>query len=365
MAYTKKTLAEQKETVKENITTALGLEIALIPEASMIDALASGMAAGQVSQYSELEYLTSQAIPSLADEPGIRSWGVVKGVQWVTSSIAVGTTEATGKDGAIIGAGAILTIGDNTYINTSSATIVSGSAILAIQSEEGGLDKNVDSGTSMTFVSTPDEVDSNTTVGSDGLVGGSDTWTYEQYRTAVLQTFSEPARGGNDTDYEHWTRESSDASEVWVYGYSTHPSFIEKGDVEVYFLIDSYEDGIPSETERDIVKAYIDTVRPMGMGDLTCPPIISSDIYYSIEVLPYTTTIQDNVLASLEALHASTAPGGIITTGQMNRAISDSEGVTDFTLIAVGTVYPATEYPQNQKGTTRASLLTVGSIDWS
>jgi len=256
------------------------------------------------------------------------------------------------------------------FVVTATVVIAGGVAEVSVESQEGGEDKNTDSGEMLTFVSTPTGVDAETTVTTDGLTGGSDTWTLEQYGEAVNSSFKEPARGGSDTDYKHWTKIVLDAFSVWVFGHSTHPA-ITSGDVEVYFLMEDYTDGIPPLADRDRVVAYIDTIRPVGMGDLTCPAITAEPIYYDISLSPNTTTIQEAVQESLESLHSSMAGVivgsgvGVVTTGQMYRAISDTTGVVDFTLNYVEDADPPTTAPANQTPSSRDNILTVGGIDWS
>jgi len=367
MPYVKKTIPELANIIKQHLSSELGLDVALIDDASLINVFSKVIAATQTESYADIEYFTKQAFPTLSEEEGLREWGLIKGIEWVTSRVASGDIDFTGVNGSTIPVGTILTnaAGDE-YITLTLATIAAGVATTDVDSVEGGLDKNLDSGESLTFISTPTGLDNPATVAVDGLTAGTDAWTTDQYRDAVVASFSEPARGGSDTDYEYWTKFTLDARAVWVYGYDTHPSDITKGDVEVYFTMDAYAGGIPPVSDRNRVQAYIDTVRPVGMGELICPLLAAEDIYYDITISPLTDDTKAAVQESLEALHATIAPGGDLTTGQMNRAISNAEGVVDFVLNKVDTVYPPVAAPAVQSGTNRYNILIVGTpFVWS
>jgi uncharacterized phage protein gp47/JayE len=359
MAYNKKSIAELNEQIKQQIGAELGLDVALITDASMTNII-SKVQAGTVSElYADLEYLTRQAFPTTAGEEGLRIWGAIKEVDWRTSLISAGIVEATGTNGATITIGTELTdTNGNVFVTTSNATI-SGTTNVPVESQLGGADKNLDAGDILTFVSTPVGVAPPTTVNVDGLTGGADAWTLEEYREAVLAAFAAPARGGSDNDYMYWTKNAINATGVWVYGYSTHPSDIDPGNVEVYFvMVDDYPpDGKPTLTDRNTVVAYIDLFRPVGMGSLTAPELIVQTVDYTILLSPNADgDLETAVAASLQALHNDTPPGGTITTGQMNRAISDTAGVVDFTL---------TSPSSSVSGVNRFNLLTIGNITWS
>jgi len=367
MPYVKKTIPELSNIIKQQISSELGIDVALIDDASMINIFAKVIAATQTEQYADIEFFTKQAFPTLATEDGIREWGLVKEIEWITSRVSAGTTDITGTNGSVVIVGTELTNSNgDVFISTVEVTIAGGVGELPVESQEGGEDKNMDSGEILSFVSTPTGVDTLTTVTTDGLTGGTDTWTLEQYKEAVLRSFSAPARGGSVDDYEAWTKEVLDASNVWVFGYSTHPASITKGDVEVYFIMDAYTDGIPPVGDRDRVVAYIDTLRPVGMGTFLCPALIAEPIYYDITLTPNADAeVEAAVEASLVAMHESTEPGGSITTGQMNRAISDAVGVVDFVLNKVDTIYPPVAAPATQTATDRFNLLTVSTMTWS
>lgn len=357
MAYNKKSISERANILKQKVAIELGIDPALISTSSMIHILTMAFAGGMTELYTDFEYYIKQSIPNLADEEGVRIWGGIKNIEWITSRISAGYIVCTGINGSTIPLDALLTDDDgNEYITTETKVISSGTATVQVESVLGGLDKNLVAGTEISFISTPSGVNNIATVDVDGLLGGLDTWTYEQYRTAVLDSFKNPPKGGSTYDYQTWTNEVVDADGVWVYSYATHPSDIAKGDVEVYFKILSYTDGIPTLTDRTNVANYIDVLRPDGMGDLTCPELIAEPVDYDITLIPNTTTTQAAVEESLVNLHATLAPGGSLTTGQINRALSDTADLTDFTLNSPSTT---------QNATNRYNILTFGTPTWS
>jgi uncharacterized phage protein gp47/JayE len=360
MAYNKKSIAELTEQIKQQIGAELGLDVALITDASMVNILAK-VQAGTVSElYADLEYLTRQAFPTTAGEEGLRIWGAIKEVEWRTSLISAGIVEATGTNGSAIDTGTELTDDNGNIFVTVGGHIISGVTDVTVESQLGGADKNLDAGAVLTFVSTPIGVVSTTTVNVDGLTGGADAWTLEEYREAVLANFAAPPRGGSDNDYVYWTKQTVNATDVWVYSFATHPADIIAGDVEVYFtMVDEYPlYGLHSGGESELVRNYIDTVRPVGMGNLSTPDLISQNVGYEIILSPNgDSELEAAVEASLVSLHNETAPGGTITTGQMNRAISDTAGVVDFTL-----VLPAASVSAVNRGD---KLVITNPITWS
>jgi uncharacterized phage protein gp47/JayE len=335
MPYIKKSIAELKKNIKEQLCAHLEITEELVDDASLINIFSLVIAGSQVEQYADIEFLTKQAFPNQAEEYGVRQWGVVKQIEWVTSRVSAGMVTATGTSGSSIAVDTEL-VSDNgsLYFVKVAATIPSaGTVDVQIESKVGGNDKNIDPAGILSFVSTPSGIDPTVTVGVDGITGGTDAWTLDQYREAVVSSFAEPPRGGARYDYEFWTRHVVNPINVWVYGHADRSS-IADGDVEVYFLIEGYDYNIPPLSDRQRVAAYIDTVRPLGMGSVNCPAITPLAQTFSIKVTPLTEDTKAAILESIQDLHESAGPGGTETVGQIQRAVSDSPGVVDFKVIA-------------------------------
>jgi len=85
MPYVKKTIPELANIIKQHLSSELEIDVALIDDASLINIFSKVISTTQTEQYADIEYFTRQAFPNLADEEGIREWGLVKEVEWVAS----------------------------------------------------------------------------------------------------------------------------------------------------------------------------------------------------------------------------------------------------------------------------------------
>jgi len=356
MAYNKSSIETLTERAKQSLAEEMNLNADLIEEGSLT-LIVSKVLGGMFSElYSTVEYKTDQALPNRAAEEGLREWGSVKDIDYLTSRVATGSIDVLGTNGSTIAAGLQLTYTDGTeYEVTTLATIAGGTASVAVTSVTGGEDKNRENGDILTFISTPAGVADTGAVDSSGLTGGTDAYTLAEYKARLLDEFAKPARGGSKADYIRWTQEVIAATEVYPYSFASWPAVIAEGDVEIYFVMydDDHANGIPTAPERAAVLAYIDDDRkPEGMGTLTVPALTEQTVAMSIKLEPNNADTEAAVTSNLEKLFQSTAPGDTLTTGKINRAISDAEGVEDFELTSTGTL----------AATGRDYLLTVGVL---
>lgn len=353
--YNKKPINELAQLVKQVITHRLGIETALVEEASMINILSYAIAASQTELYADLENAIRQAFPNYADEEGLRLWGNTLQVDWRTATSASGEVTVTGNEGSVILVDTELVYADGTrYKVTSESTIPAGGNTVSVPvvAVDTGEKTNREVGDTLNFVSTPIGVSPVATVDSP-IDGGVDAWTLDEYREAVLFKFSNPPRGGAAYDYEYWTKQVVNAINVWVYSYSTHDTSISPGNVEVLFITEDYPTP-PTQAERDTVKDYIDTVRPVGMGTFSVPPLTITAVDFDISISPNNTEIQSAITENLSATMKLLPPGETLTLGKINRAVSDASGLEDFVVNS----------PSIDKTCTIHEMFKTGTMTW-
>lgn len=147
------------------------------------------------------------------------------------------------------------------YFPTAGGSLPgSGSSLIGVRSEDGGLSTNLDAGTVLTWESTPagleDEVELQV-----ALTGGRDAEKNGAYRARLLNRVGEGAKGGTANDWEQWALAGLDSiATAYVF-----PDRNGLGSVDVAAL----KSGTGSartldSSERAELLAYLDTVRPVS-----------------------------------------------------------------------------------------------------
>jgi len=167
-------------------------------------------------------------------------------------------------------------------------------------SSGAGVIGNLSPGDVVTFANTPANVGSTTTVVSTA-VNGAEAETADAYRARIVAHVQKKPQGGAPAHYVEWAMQVPHV--LNVYPYKGAP-----GTVEVYIECDDHADGIPSQAERDAVKAAIDAVRPVNDGVYVLP---ISRLAFEVTIkglTPDTQEIREEIEVGLEEYFKSRDP---------------------------------------------------------
>lgn len=281
--------------------------------------------------YGFLDWISRQVFPDTADDAELIRWASLYGIERIPAEFAQGNVTFTGVNGNIIPAGTELQRSDGAVFTTDAeATIVAGTATVAVTADEAGEDGNTDVGAELQLVSPIANIDSTVTVAAGGLAEGTDIEDLEDLRARLMLRIQEPPAGGSETDYEQWALEVAGVTRVWVY-----PNNLGPGTVVVLFVRDDDASIIPDAGEIAAVQAHIDGLKPVT-ADVTVDAPTSSSVNFTIDGLtPDTAAIRAAIEAQLEDLFArKSEPGGTIFLSQMREAISLATGEEDHVLVS-------------------------------
>jgi len=280
--------------------------------------------------YEYLDYQARQLFAMTADEAGLEAISSEYGITRTAAVEATGSGVATGTNGTVIPAGSELkSTDDQIYTTETAATIAAGVATLDFTANVAGADGNDDGGIILTFVSPIAGINSEVTVDSNGIVGGTDIETDEALRARVLARKRLPPHGGASFDYEAWVLEVSGVTRVWIF-----PLYSGAGTIGIAFVRDNDTDIVPSAIHRATVLAYIIQHTDPSTGILVGCPVTAEPglemivmtelaVDFTIAVYPNTVAVQAAIEANLEDLFLREGgPEETVYLSEMSEAIS-------------------------------------------
>ncbi len=286
--------------------------------------------------YDYIEFVKDQLFISTADGENLEKYGAEYGIFRLNGEKATGTIIVTGTNGIEIPEDTELqTSSGNKYKVLTAGTINAGNVNLNIEAKEVGTDYDELAGTILTFVSPITGVNTTATVIGDGIEGGIDEDTDEQYRTKILNRKRFPPHGGIETDYELWALQySGNITRAW-----SIPEYMGIGTIGLAFVKDNDATSIfPSEAERNAVRSYIVSHLDSAIGKYVGIPITAEPGFFIIDLQPYSVNLtlqlypnnsstRVNVDAKVEELiNQKGAPGGTIALSEFYEAITSAAG---------------------------------------
>lgn len=276
--------------------------------------------------HGHLAYNAEQLFDNTADDANLLRRAAEMGINRIAATRASGTATMTGTEAATIPAETLLQSDDQVlYRVTAEATISGGTATVQLSSVEVGANQNQSVGTTLRLVNSVLDIDTTATVVD--ISGGADIETIERVKERLSDRRKNPPLGGAKHDYVAWAKAASvDITRAWCY--SNTPSI---GAVTVRFVTDNLGTPIPTQTHIDAVVAYMDTVRPAGMLNLSVVAPVAKDLDITFTVLsPNTAAVQAAITAELQDLISREGePGGTLLLSHINEAISLATGETD------------------------------------
>jgi len=271
MPWQTPTLAQVRQMTRDDITASL--TGAAVVGNTVLRVMADAMAglARLVLKY--LDWLALQLMPDTAEKEWLDRHGMI----WLENldgtqgrkgaALAGGTIGFLGTPGVVIAAGTVVvSASGDTYETLDWLTLPDvplQPAAVAARALNPGASGNQDSGTILSL-QVPQSGVQNVVQVID-LRGGYDAETDEELRNRVLERIRKPPMGGDGDDYVQWSLSIPSVTRAWC-----APRELGPGTVTLRFMVDALRPengGFPLPEDVDVVKAYLDTVRPVAVKD--------------------------------------------------------------------------------------------------
>ncbi len=186
----------------------------------------------------------------------------------------------------------------NNPTSPATGTIFAGFSMVSIevQSAGTGLIQNRTNGDQLTLKNPIAGIGENAFVQFEGITGGKDKETAEEYRARYLDAYANPISNSNDTDIERVLKAIPGITKVWTFDATPQP-----GKFETYFIRGNDNDIFPTNTEVTEAKEAILKIKPAPMRNVDV--IVKSPIQVNV---PFTfTALKPNSQALQTAIRES------------------------------------------------------------
>lgn len=311
-----------RRTNRDNLAAFLEGADASVPN-SALRVLSDMNAGGAFLNLKYLQWLAKNFLPDMAEKGWLDRWANILFGGRKAATFASGTISVTGVQGTLLPAGSILATSDGVQYQTAADVYLSALATsVAVTCLTAGAIGNRDAGTILDLSVAVSNVDAQ--AAATLIEGGADVEGDEDLRARILLRIRNPPMGGAAGDYQQWALSLPGVTRVWV-----APCEMGPGTVTVRFACDvlrSSSDGLPTTDDCALVRAYLDTVRPVTVADLFVPAPIPQGIVP--RVLSLSSDTPSNRLAIAAALQAMlldrAAPGQTIFACWISEAISEA-----------------------------------------
>jgi uncharacterized phage protein gp47/JayE len=245
------------------------------------------------------------------------------------AAAASGFVSASGAEGKIIDAGALLQADDQRrYVVVETVTIRAGTAKVQVRAVDAGVAGNIGAGVRLRFISPVVGVSDTVMVLDPGISGGTDQESVERLRQRVIRSYRLVPDGGNGDDYVTWALEVPGVTRAWC-----RPHYMGLGTVGVFFMRDDDLDPIPDEQACATVKAYIERQRPVTAELYVLAPK-PHGIDFDIRLSPDDEATRTAVVENLsDLLEREGALGVTVLESHLRQAISGARGERDHKLL--------------------------------
>ena len=255
--------------------------------------------------------------------------------------------ETTATDGAA--AGAVLTGFNGAVVDLITDTTVSNNT---------GVKTNVPFGEGVNAATPIPNVDDPIYVDFDGITGGTETESVDDYRARVIYRWQNPVTLFNKAAITVEATKINGVTRVWVREITP-----DVGQVTIYFMRDNDANPIPSPTQRNIVKDQVLTIKPVTTSnvDVILGALTPVNVDFTFSDLdPNTSTMQAAITTALESYFStSTNEGQNVDEDAYRSAIS-----TSISKIGEKVVTFALASPTGDVAVTDGQIATLGSISY-
>jgi len=279
----------------------------------------------------DLDFLAKQIFPDTAEGEYLREhWSSkVPPLYAITASGEITMTGAANKpipSGVVFEAAS----GERYYLESANRLGNNGQALVIVKAEKPGQQGNLAAGEKLSTISAlPVGIDSEAVVSSDGIIGGADAETDEEYLARVLAALRNPSRYGKKDDFALWAKDASaEVSAAWEY-----KNFGVFGAVLIQVIKGNQIDGVHPVDNLAEVRNYISKVAPPVLFEVRTPKIISVNPSISLPPLEDSQANRELAEARMKTwMQLATKPGVQITAGALRMAVIDGVTITDTTV---------------------------------
>ena len=286
-----------------------------------------------------LQWCAKNFLPDKAETVWLDRWADILFGGRKAATFAKGTITVTGLAGTKLPAGSILASSDGVQYQTAADVYLSAQATpVAVACLTAGAIGNRDDGAPLFITIAVSNVNAQ---GTAVLIdGGADVESDDDLRVRILLRIRNPPMGGCRSDYLQWALSLAGVTRAWV-----APLEMGIGTVTVRFACDQLRagnDGLPTDDDVAIVRAYLDLVRPVTVADLFVEKPVPQGIVPRILGLTDTSTsTQAAIEASIQAMLLDrAAPGQTIFACWISEAVTEVVGDATFDLVSGDFVMP-------------------------
>lgn len=302
MPWQTPSLRQVREMVRDDVTTSLAG--AAVVGNTVLRVMCDAMAGLARLCLKYLDWLSLQLMPDTAEHEFLSRHGDIW-LQNLDGSIgrkaptpASGTITISGVPGILVAEGSEVVSPDGfSYETLEFLTIGQGPTEVAVRALNPGAGGNQPVGTPMALAVPISGVDELLVV---DLRGGTETETDQQLRERVLRRIRQPPQGGCAYDYEAWALSILSVTRAWC-----APREMGMGTVTVRFMVDALRadtGGFPNDEDVEIVREYLDKVRPVAVRDFFVEAPIPMPINFNLTLDHDSMTLRQQVQASCAAM---------------------------------------------------------------
>jgi len=304
----------------------------------------------------DLDFLSLQLFPDTATGEFLREHWSTR-VPPLYASAAFGKVIVSGIPNRTIPAGLVVKsdASERYYTEKQYRVNSDGFAIIDVRSENFGTNVNLQAGEKLKIVSAiPAGIDSEVEVSEDGILGGVDGETDEEYLIRVIAYLRNSSRYGKDGDFAAWAIDSSaEVSDAWEF-----PNFGVFGALLIQVINGNQFDGVNPVGNLHDVTRYINEYAPFVTFTVRTPEIITFNP--SIALLSYEDSLSNRDLAIKRIrtlLQLTAKPGYCVTAGALQDSIIDGLTISDATVKLNGST-------TGKINTTILQYPVVGEVLW-
>ncbi|MCB2200891.1 baseplate J/gp47 family protein [bacterium] len=321
MAFTRPTVAELNSRIENDLVSRISGTTAIASRA-FVRVLARVLAGLFHILYGRLVWAVNQVFVSSSDTSYLDRHGFVRSTTRKAAAYASGTVTFMGDEASEIPAGTVLQRADGVQFETEAlGTIPAGGSVdVVVTASEAGVDGNTAAAGTLSLVTPIDGVDTDATIDSDGITGGTDVETDAAYRARMASADRARRLGGSESDFVTWAEEVAGVAKAWCF-----PLFDGVGTVGLSVLADG-DDPIPSATLLSTVEAYVsDSSRKPAAAELVMIEPERVSIQLALAISPLTSALQASITSDLKALMLQKVyPGGSFAISLVHNALQRS-----------------------------------------
>lgn len=305
---------------------------------SMTFALLAAQAAAVHSLYGRLEHTVRNAFEDTAGLEELVRRGEIRGMPSRSLGVkATGFVRFSGDDATFVPDGTIVVDGNGNRYRAGPDAVIVDEVVLDVTATVVGEEQNLPLGTAVELEEPIPGIYpgtgqvTNLDYSNNGLGGGRDPESAEEFRRRLLRVIRRPAQGGTLEDWRRWGFESdSDWTRIFV-----TPPAAGSNVIQLWAVDDTLDlvDGsaiAPAAGVYTNAEDWIDANRRPLLADFTFQAPTLVDLDPAITLTPNTTEVQDAVKEEIIQLLIREADvGGSIPLSHFREVISRAAGETD------------------------------------